>query len=133
MSDKHEPAKATHTPAKDEPEKTSHQAAVAEGVKAAESHRQTTKDVVETEHEPAKAPKPHPHMAKMAKLLDEVAAVAKKHKEEVLDLREKLQALLFEAPADMPGQSQNSFQAMGTQIESGLNMLDPDCSARAPG
>lgn len=135
MSDKHEPAKH------DAPKKTGpaeldakipHEQAVAEGVKAAESHRQTTEDVVVAEHKPVKAPPPHPLLVKMTKLKDEVADMAKRHKEEVLELRDKLQKLQFELPADMPGHSANSFLAVSTQIEEGINMLDPDSSARAP-
>lgn len=109
-----------------------HQQAVEEGVKASVSHRQTTQDVVEADREPVKSPPPHALVGKMTKLMDEVADVAKKHKEEVLDLRDKLQKLLFEVPNDMPHHSVNSFHSVATKVEEGINMLDPDCTARAP-
>lgn len=131
MSDKHEPAKHA-APHKHDPEKTEHEAAVAEGVKAAESHQPATEEVAK-ERKPVKVAPPHPLVVEMTKLKDEVAEVSKKHREELLDLRDKLQELMFKCPPDMPGQSAGSFLAVATQIEEGLNMLDPDCSAKAPG
>jgi NTP pyrophosphatase (non-canonical NTP hydrolase) len=142
-----EPAKAAQAPKPDAPKpeetvkagqsdleaRVPHQQAVAEGVKAAESHRQTTADVVEAGRQPVKAPKPHAMVGKMTKLMDEVAEVAKRHKEETLDLRDKLQELLFDVPADIPGHSLSSVHSLATKIEEGINMLDSDTSVRAPG
>jgi hypothetical protein len=144
-TDKHEPARAPHAPTKDKDDapkgsehkeleaQVPHRQAVEEGIKAAESHRQTTEDVVEAGREPVKAPPPHPFVGKMTKLRDQVADLAKKHKQEVLDLREQLQKTLFEVPNDIPGHSLHSVHSVATQIEEGINMLDPDCSAKAPG
>jgi hypothetical protein len=113
--------------------KVSHQQAVDEGVKAAASIRQTTQEAVLADRAPVKAPAPHPFVGKMTQLMNEVADMAKSHKEDVLDLRDRLQRLLFDVPADMPGHSLSSVHSVATQIEEGINMLDPDVSARSPG
>jgi hypothetical protein len=113
--------------------KMSHEEEVTEGVKAAESHQDTTADIVKAEHAPFKAPAPPPLMAELVKLMDEVRDVSKAHKEEVLKLRDKFQQLQFKIPTDPNGPSMGSLHSAATKIEEGLNMLDPDCSARAPG
>jgi hypothetical protein len=81
----------------------------------------------------AKAAPKHPMTDKANALLEKIAKVDEKHREELAKLREEAAALYAEVSAEnLSPTNLGVFHATQAGIDAELNYLDPDCIATKP-
>ena len=81
----------------------------------------------------AKAAAVHPLTAEANSLKEEIAKTDEKHREELAKLRQKATDLYAKAAGEnLSPANLLTFSSVQTEVDTGLNYLDPDCSATKP-